>query len=124
MLNYGHTIGHAIETFFLEQNQQQPLLHGEAIAVGMICEAYLSVKKCGLKEQEFIEIKTLLLKYFPKHNISLYKEEKLLQIMSMDKKNDGIEIKAALLSEIGKCEYDIALTKEEILESLLFYSSL
>ena len=51
-------------------------------------------------------------------------EEKLLQIMSIDKKNDGAVIMAALLSETGKCVYDIALTKEDILESLLFYSSL
>jgi 3-dehydroquinate synthase len=123
ILNFGHTIGHAIEAYSLE-NETESLLHGEAIAIGMICEAYLSVKKCGLKEQELDEIKTRLLKYFPKHDITSFKEEKLLQIMSMDKKNDGALIMAALLSEIGKCKYDIALTKEEVLESLLFYSSL
>ena len=123
ILNFGHTVGHAIEAYSLE-NETENLLHGEAIAIGMICEAYLSVKKCGLKEKELNEIKSLLLRYFPKHNISSFNEEKLLQIMSIDKKNDGAVIMAALLSETGKCVYDIALTKEDILESLLFYSSL
>lgn len=123
ILNFGHTIGHAIEAYSLE-NENESLLHGEAIVIGMICEAYLSVKKCGLKEEELQEIKSLLLQHFPKHNIENFDTNKLLEIMSIDKKNDGAIIKAALLSEIGKCEYDITLMKEDVLESLDFYTSL
>ncbi len=123
ILNFGHTIGHAIEAYSLE-NETESLLHGEAIAIGMICEAFLSVKKCGLQENELEEIKTVLLKYFPKHDVSLFDIDKLLQIMSIDKKNEGATIMAALLSEIGKCEYDIAITKEEISYSLKFYINL
>ena len=44
--------------------------------------------------------------------------------MSIDKKNEGTVIKAALLTEIGKCDYDIAITKEEIFESLNYYTTL
>jgi 3-dehydroquinate synthase len=120
ILNFGHTIGHAIEAYSLE-NEDDSLLHGEAIVIGMICEAYLSVKKCSLQESELQEITILLLKHFPKHNISAFNAEKLLQIMSIDKKNEGSSIMAALLSAIGKCEYDIAITKEDILESLKYY---
>jgi len=123
ILNFGHTIGHAIEAYSLE-NEEDSLLHGEAIAIGMICEAYLSVKKCGLQQSELDEIKILLLKHFPKHNITLFDTEKLLAIMSIDKKNEGSVIMAALLSEIGKCQYDITLTKEDVLESLAFYNAL
>lgn len=123
ILNFGHTIGHAIEAYSLE-NEKDSLLHGEAIAIGMICEAYLSVHKCGLSEQELQEIKTLLLQHFPKHNIDSFDSDKLLEIMSIDKKNDGAVIKAALLSEIGNCKYDITLTKDDVLSSLEFYKSL
>jgi 3-dehydroquinate synthase len=123
ILNFGHTIGHAIEAYSLE-NEKDSLLHGEAIAIGMICEAYLSVKKSGLTESELDEIKTVLLKHFPKHDITAFDTEKLLSIMSIDKKNEGATILAALLPEIGKCEYDIVLTKEDVKESLAFYASL
>lgn len=122
ILNFGHTIGHAIEAYSLE-NEKESLLHGEAIAIGMICEAYLSVRRSGLTESELLEIKKVLLTHFPKHDISSFDTNKLLEIMSIDKKNEGTTIMAALLSEIGKCEYDIALTKEDILESLEFYKS-
>ena len=123
ILNFGHTIGHAIETYSLE-NEKDSLLHGEAIVIGMICEAYLSVKKSGLTESELEEIKTVLLKHFPKHDITAFDTEKLLSIMSIDKKNEGDTILAALLPEIGKCEYDMVLTKEDVKESLAFYASL
>lgn len=123
ILNFGHTIGHAIEAFSLE-NEENSLLHGEAIAIGMICEAYLSLQKCGLQQKQLNDIVSLLLKYFPKHSIAHFDTEKMLQMMSIDKKNEGATIMAALLSEIGNCQYDIVLTKEEILESLDFYKSL
>lgn len=123
ILNFGHTIGHAIETYSLE-NEKDSLLHGEAIVIGMICEAYLSVKKSGLTESELEEIKTVLLKHFPKHDITSFDTDKLLSIMSIDKKNEGDTILAALLPEIGRCEYDIVLSKEDVKESLTFYASL
>ncbi|MDB5225930.1 MAG: aroB 2 [Bacteroidota bacterium] len=122
ILNFGHTVGHAIEAYSLE-NDKQHLLHGEAIAIGMICEAYLSVKKCGLKGEELNEIKTLILNYFPKHDISNYDENKLLEIISADKKNDRDVVNASLLSSIGNCGYDIPISREEILESLVFYKN-
>lgn len=123
ILNFGHTIGHAIEAYSLE-NEKDSLLHGEAIAIGMICEAYLSVKRSGLTENELKEIETVLLKHFPKYDISNFDTEKLLNIISIDKKNERTTILAALLSEIGKCEYDIQISKEEIKESIAYYISL
>ena len=58
ILNYGHTLGHAIESYFLESESKEMLLHGEAIAVGMILEGYLSHKLLGLSEQSLNDIKT------------------------------------------------------------------
>lgn len=120
ILNFGHTIGHAIEAYSLE-NENDSLLHGEAIAIGMICEAYLSVKRSGLTESELEEIRSVLLKHFPKRDIADFDTDKLLSIMSIDKKNEGANIMAALLSGIGSCEYDKALTRDEILESIAYY---
>jgi len=62
ILNFGHTIGHAMETFYLDSEKH--LLHGEAIAAGMICEAWLSQQKCGLNQSELDTIvKTILQVY-------------------------------------------------------------
>jgi 3-dehydroquinate synthase len=57
-LNFGHTLGHAIESYFLE-NKNKTTLHGEAIAVGMILESYISDKKL-ITETEYLEIKTTI----------------------------------------------------------------
>ena len=123
ILNFGHTIGHAIEAYSLEHDET-PLLHGEAIAIGMICESYLSVKKCGLTQDELNEITKLILKYFPKYNIENYNTDKIIASMLSDKKNNATKILAALLSEIGNSVFDIEINKDEILESLNYYNSL
>ncbi len=123
ILNFGHTIGHAIEAYSLEHDET-PLLHGEAIAIGMICESFLSVKKCGLTQDELNEITKLILKYFPKYNIENYNTDKIITSMLSDKKNNATKILAALLSEIGNSVFDIEINKDEILESLNYYNSL
>lgn len=124
ILNFGHTIGHAIEAYSLETEGNNCLLHGEAIAIGMICEAYLSVQKLALKQEMLDEIVLLLLKHFPKKDISTFNIEKLLNIIYLDKKNENNAILAALLKEIGNCEYDIPIAKEELIESIDYYISL
>ncbi len=123
ILNFGHTIGHAIEAYSLE-HEAANLLHGEAIAIGMICETYLSVKKCGLNPADATAIRSLLLTYFPKHDISGFDTAALLDIMLADKKNEGARILFALLKEIGNCLYDVEVSQSEIVEALNHYSSL
>jgi len=120
ILNFGHTIGHAIEAYSLE-NEKNPLLHGEAIAIGMICEAYLSYKKTGLSEHELKEIQHILLPHFPKYDITKFSTESIIQIMLMDKKNNGNNIQAALLDKIGNSVFNINIIEKDIEESLNFY---
>ncbi len=122
ILNFGHTIGHALETYALQEGDD--LLHGEAVAIGMIAEAYLSVKKCRLASNELEEIQDVLLKSFPKKDISSYSLEKLLKIIGADKKNRGDTYMAALLTCIGKAEYDKVLSNEDIMEALQYYIAL
>jgi 3-dehydroquinate synthase len=121
-LNFGHTIGHAVETCSLTK-KTHPLLHGEAIAVGMICEAYLSHKLNGLSADELQEISDVITSIFPSSVISGTNAE-LLAVMQNDKKNEQQRIGFALLNKIGACDFNIFIDEDLIIESLDFYRNL
>lgn len=121
-LNFGHTVGHAVETCSLT-DKIFPLLHGEAIAVGMICEAWLSHKINGLSAAELEEIIDAITTIFPRSIISDNNDE-LLAVMRNDKKNDQQRIGFALLSKVGACDFNIFVDEELIIQSLGFYRSL
>jgi 3-dehydroquinate synthase len=122
-LNYGHTIGHAIESWSLS-NEKNPLLHGEAIAIGMICEAYLASQLVGLSEQELTTITETFLKYYGRYSIREGIENQLLDIMKQDKKNQSGKISFSLPDKIGNCKFDIFVEEPLIRESLAYYQSL
>jgi len=119
ILNFGHTIGHAIESYFLQS--PTPLLHGEALAMGMYCETYLSQMHHSLSEKEAEEIYQLLKTTFPLAAIPEVAISTLLNFMKQDKKNLGDQIGFALLDNIGACSYNHYLSTEEITQSLHFY---
>lgn len=123
ILNFGHTIGHAIEGFYLEETGTT-ILHGEAVAVGMICEAWLSEKCNGLSTKERLAIESLLLSIYPKIDIKEEVIDDLLSLMFYDKKNQNGELRFSLISKIGAANYDIALEKENIAASLCYYINL
>ena len=121
ILNFGHTIGHAIETWHLE-NDPNYFLHGEAIAMGMIAEGYLSKEKLGLSDEGFSEITDVLksvfdLKPLPEENFESY-----CGLMIHDKKNSDGKISCSLLSKIGDCKWDIFADKKDILNALNAYN--
>ena len=120
-LNFGHTIGHALESYFME-DAQNSLLHGEAIAVGMICEAYLSHLKTGLKKEELDEICEYILKLFKPVNIELTSHHRLMELMLHDKKNEKNYIHFSLLASIGSSKHNKKCTSDQIAESLKYYS--
>jgi 3-dehydroquinate synthase len=122
-LNYGHTIGHAIETYSL-MNDENPLTHGEAIAAGMICEAKLSNMKAGLSDWELAEITVVIGGLYPKYNFDESCFDTLYSIMLKDKKNQGGKINCSLLTNIGQCRIDNVCTQDELYESLRYYSAL
>ncbi|WP_026464006.1 3-dehydroquinate synthase [Adhaeribacter aquaticus] len=123
ILNFGHTVGHAIETFFLNKDENA-LLHGEAIAAGMICESYLSRKKGLLTEQEQTEIESFIFSIYEKVVIAGKDLPAIADLALQDKKNTGSIIKCTLLDGIGKAIYDQPITVEDIQESIQYYSSL
>jgi len=122
-LNFGHTIGHAVETYSLI-NDENSLSHGEAIAIGMICEAYLSYKKTGLSLAELEEIVEVLNSLYPKYALKAEWNDTLYDFMLKDKKNQKGRINCTLLEAIGQCSIDHICTKEELFEGLGYYASL
>ncbi len=119
ILNFGHTIGHAIETVSLLD--EKPVLHGEAVAIGMVCESYISYR-CGfITEAEAFKIKELLTSIFGHYPKRITAEDRLLKIMLSDKKNNGGEIRFSLLNGIGNASFDQVVSTEIIRDSLLFY---
>lgn len=122
ILNFGHTIGHAIEGYSLFHDER-PLLHGEAIAIGMICEGYLSKKYTGLSEEELNDLVDTFKARYPSYAYSSTLYEEYIQLMKNDKKNEGSKIGFALLNSIGACTYNIYVNEEDIKEALDYYLS-
>lgn len=120
ILNFGHTIGHAIEGYSLF-NDKTPLLHGEAIAIGMICEAWLSKKYCGLSDEELKDITETFLSRYPKYAYSADLYDEFLKLMKNDKKNNDNKIGFALLNSIGDCTYNIYVSEDDIFDALDYY---
>lgn len=101
-LNFGHTLGHAIESYFLENETKTKLLHGEAIAIGMILESYISMKKNLLSREEYFEIKYIIKDIYETIPFDENDIEKIIELLIYDKKNEFGKIQFALLDGIGK----------------------
>jgi 3-dehydroquinate synthase len=123
ILNFGHTLGHAIESYFLDHADRAPLLHGEAIAIGMLLEAYLSIKICGLSTHDFETITEGILKTFTKVSINKDAENIIIHLLKHDKKNSHGVVKFVLLEAIGQPKIDCIVPNELILEAFDYYSS-
>lgn len=100
-LNFGHTLGHAIESYFLENENKKTLLHGEAIAVGMILESFISNKLNLITKEELAEIKYIISDLFEKINIEANDIKPIMELLIHDKKNEYGKIQFALLKNIG-----------------------
>ena len=123
ILNFGHTIGHAIESYFLEKPGQE-LLHGEAIAAGMVCEAYLSVQKGLLSSDELEQIETFMASIYEKAKIQASDLPAISALCLHDKKNSGATINCTLLETIGRAVYDKPITISEVENALRYYQNL
>lgn len=114
-LNFGHTLGHAIESYFIENKNKKTLLHGEAIAVGMILESYISYQKNLISSVEFLEIKTTLNNIFEKIYFDKSDINFIVNLLIHDKKNEYGKVQFALLDGIGKCKIN-QIVENEIIE--------
>ncbi len=118
ILNFGHTVGHAIESSFL--NSGNRLFHGEAIAVGMIAEACIAKSQNLITRADLVEIATYINQIYPKVILPSSFDE-IIKLMAQDKKNKGNKILMALTEGIGKACWDVEVNPEEIADSLKYY---
>ncbi len=119
ILNFGHTVGHALESLLL--GSEEELLHGEAVAIGMVCESYLSYLKGFITLQQCTEIKDLITRLFGHKYKSIPSSSQIIEIMLFDKKNKDKKILFSLLEEIGKGNYDQVVNDIQIEESIEWY---
>ncbi len=123
ILNFGHTLGHAVETYFLTQPRKR-LLHGEAIAVGMVAEAYVAFQKKMIDQLLLTQIEEYIFSVYG--NVRLLEEdtEPILALTLQDKKNRGREVRMSLLDGPGHCAFDILVSAAEMRRGLEFYRGL
>jgi 3-dehydroquinate synthase len=121
ILNAGHTIGHAIETSYLASGQ--PILHGEAVAAGLICESRIAFQKNLINANEVEEITSYLLTTFGHLKLPAPHRE-IANWCYQDKKNTGNKVMMALINSIGRARWDVDVTTDEIVDSLTYYGSL
>ena len=120
-LNFGHTLGHAIESHFLQT--LTPLLHGEAIAIGMVLESYISKEKNLISAAEYIEIKSTLLAIFGKHIFTSNDIEAILNLLIHDKKNEYGTVQFALINSIGSYILNQNTDNETIIDAFKEYET-
>ena len=118
-LNFGHTIGHAIESYSIIHGKN-PLLHGDAVAIGMICETWISNKVSGLSDALTAEIINKVVVSSGKYKLNVDKAE-LLRMLRNDKKNSGSRINFTLLGDVGDARIDQTFSEELIFEALSYY---
>jgi 3-dehydroquinate synthase len=123
LLNFGHTVGHALESYLLTQPGREAL-HGEAVAAGLVCESWLSVQRELLTPEELDKIETFVLSVFDKVAFVVLETAAIAEFALQDKKNAGATINCTLLKGIGNGVFDQPVTLAEIAESLRYYHRL
>jgi len=121
ILNFGHTLGHAIESYFLESEDHETLLHGEAIAIGMILEGYLSYKITGLPKEQLEDIKATFLGNYKKISFTPEVIFEILNLLKFDKKNSHGMINFVLLNRIGSPIIDQQIEPNLYAEAFAYY---
>ena len=121
LLNFGHTLGHALESYFLNK---QPIAHGHAVALGMIGESYVSYKRGILAMDAYREIEQCIIRIFPMLEIPEQAIEELIELMRNDKKNERNALNFVLLEAVGKAQVNAEMTSSEVGEALLHLSLL
>ena len=118
-LNLGHTVGHAFESLALETHH--PVLHGYAVAWGIVCELYFSHLKTGFPKDKLRQTILFIKEHYGVMPFDCKQYERLYEFMKHDKKNSAGIINFTLLAEIGNIQINQSASKDEIFEMLDFY---
>lgn len=122
-LNFGHTLGHAIETHLLADSKRN-LLHGEAVAIGMILALQLSVQTQSFDVVKAISYSKMLNRFFPKVLFTEKDIQSIIDLLKHDKKNYGDQVNFVLLKDIGKVVLDCQVTEAQIRKAFESYQNL
>ena len=122
ILNFGHTLGHAIESFYLESDDKESLTHGEAIAIGMVCESYMSSKILNFPIKNVVEIKKVILSIYNKTDLLIEDFSGILELLKHDKKNVKGRVNFVLLNDYEDYKLDCEVSNDLIIESMKFYN--
>ena len=117
-LNFGHTLGHALETYFFSTSK--PIFHGEAVAMGMIMESKIAHSKGLLTFEELNQIKAYVFSIFGKVT-EPFSSQEIIRLTLQDKKNKGNEVLMAVPKGIGTCVWDETTSEKEMLEAIEYY---
>ena len=115
ILNFGHTVGHAVEAY-LEGSR----LHGYCVAWGMVVAAYLSVTKAGFPREELTRLQGIVRELYDVVPVDCKSYDRLYELMSNDKKNEGGRVNFTLLRDIGEAITDCDVSRDEIFEAIDF----
>ena len=120
VLNFGHTIGHGIESHSFESTRRD-LLHGEAVAIGMICEAWLSWRMDLLDRESYDRVAAQLMDLYKPYPFDSSENHRMVELMRNDKKNSGGQFRFTLLTGIGSAKVDVHITASQVQEALEHY---
>ena len=115
MLNFGHTLGHAIE-----KRMNFTMLHGDCVAVGALAASYISYKRGYLSEAQLHDVKAILEAFSLPVSLPVMDTEEIIEITQSDKKMEAGQIQFILIEDLGKAFIDTTVTKEEMREALEF----
>ena len=121
-LNFGHTVSHSIESVFLANGIS--ISHGHALAIGLICESYISYKTSTLTQQQLDSIVSCILSLFKYQDLSLVDNMQIIDFIKKDKKNIDHKYNFTLLKSIGQSVINCNVSEQLILSSLNFYINL
>ena len=118
-MNVGHTVGHAFESLALEEGR--PVLHGYAVAWGIVCELYLSHLHTGFPKDKLRQTVRFIKEHYGLLSFDCKQYDRLFEFMTHDKKNTAGIVNFTLMGEIGDIRINQSATKEEITEMFDFY---
>ena len=122
ILNFGHSIAHAVEATFLEKNTI--ISHGFSLFIGLLCESYISHKVCKLSKSSLIDIEQKILHIFPLINLRSEYDNCIIKYLKSDKKNQNGNFYFTLLNEIGDASINCKVSLDDICDSLKYYRKL
>lgn len=122
-LNYGHTLGHAIESYCLDHSERRALLHGEAIAIGMILATFISSVLLSFPKKKLEEISRVIFNYFPKQEFNRSDIENVIKLLIYDKKNTNGKVHFVLLEAIGSHKINCEVPNSLIYSAFEYYEN-